>query len=110
MKNELTQKAIAKECSKWIQKKVRFRSNKTSGALQGFINIESQDSAVTYMPVNGFTTVDLGYEKGDALSNMVNKFSEFPISKTYMDLFEQVTGKFKYDVVSSYEKLLEIVK
>ncbi|MGI6307334.1 MAG: helicase-related protein [Dethiobacteria bacterium] len=90
LKNELTLKAIAKECSQWIKKKVTFKSNNTSGALQGFINLENGTEKVTYMPVNAFTTVDLGYEQGDALSNMVNKFTDYPISKHYFDLFEQV--------------------
>src|SRR5690554_3300580 len=90
LKNELTQKAIAKECSAWVQRKVRFKSNKTMGLLQGMINIENPQKKITYMPINGFTTVDLGYEKGNALSNVVNKFEEYPITKTYFDLFEQV--------------------
>lgn len=41
------------------------------------------------MPVNGFTTVDLGYEKGNALSNLVNKFTDYPMSKYYFDLFDK---------------------
>ena len=92
LKNELTQKAIAKECSAWIQRKVKFKSNKTSGLLQGMINIENQADKLTYMPINGFTTVDLGYEKGNTLSNVVNKFEEYPITKTYFDLFDQIWG------------------
>lgn len=90
LKNELTQKAIAKECSDWIRKKATFKSNKTSGALQGMVNIEREDESLTYMPINGFTTVDLGYERGNALSNMVNKFTDYRFSKTYIDLFDQV--------------------
>lgn len=90
LKNELTQKAIAKECSDWIRKKATFKSNKTSGALQGMVNIEGEDESLTYMPINGFTTVDLGYERGNALSNMVNKFTDYRFSKTYIDLFDQV--------------------
>lgn len=90
LKNELTQKAIAKECSDWIRKKATFESNKTSGALQGMVNIEGEDESLTYMPINGFTTVDLGYERGNALSNMVNKFTDYRFSKTYIDLFDQV--------------------
>ncbi len=102
LKNELTQKAIARECSDWIRRKVKFKSNKTSGTMQGFVNVENKDEAVTYMPVNGFTTVDLGYERGNAISNIVNKFSEYQISKTYMELFEAVwNDKSKLETVTS---------
>ncbi|RNB53516.1 ATP-dependent helicase [Brevibacillus gelatini] len=90
LKNELTLKAIAQECSDWIKRKVTFKSNRTTGTMQGMINLQTADEAITYMPIDGFTTVDLGYEKGNALSNMVNKFSEFPITKLYFDLFDQV--------------------
>ncbi|MDA8212325.1 MAG: helicase-related protein [Clostridia bacterium] len=102
LRNELTQRAIARECSEWIKRKATFKSNRTSGTLQGFINVENEDNAITYMPVNGFTTVDLGYEKGNALSNMVNKFDEYPVSKTYLDLFDSIWhDKSKLEDVTS---------
>ena len=107
LKNELTQKAIAKECSAWIQQKVKFKSNKTSGLLQGMINIENSQEKITFMPINGFTTVDLGYEKGNVLSNMVNKFEEYSITKTYFDLFEQV-WKDQSKVADVTEQVLEV--
>lgn len=90
LKNELTQKAIAKECSNWINKKVTFKSNKTNAFFQGFMNINSSEEKITYMPIQGFTTVDLGFERGNNLSNMVNKFDEYSFTKKYFDLFEQV--------------------
>ena len=90
LKNELTQMAIAKKCGEWIRQKVKFKSNKTSGLLQGMINVDNGEERVTYMPINGFTTVDLGYEKGNALSNLVNKFDDHTVTKTYFDLFEQI--------------------
>ena len=40
LKNELSQKAIARECTEWIRGKARFRTNITSGAMQGFINVQ----------------------------------------------------------------------
>lgn len=102
LKNELTQKAIARECSEWIKRKVSFKSNKTSGTLQGFVNIESKEEALTYMPINGFTSVDLGYERGNVLSNMVHKFPEPAMSKAYITLFEQLWhDKTKLEDVTS---------
>ena len=61
LRNELTQKAIAKECADWIRRKVKFRSNVTSDHIQGMINVDD----INYYPVNGFTTVDLGCERGN---------------------------------------------
>lgn len=90
LKNELTQKAIARECSEWIRRKVIFKSNKTNAFLQGFMNIENDDEKITYMPIQGFTTVDLGFERGNNLSNIVTKIDDYSATKTYLDLFEQV--------------------
>ena len=51
LRNELTQKAIARECADWIRKKARFRSNLTGGNISGFMNVVSAE-AVTYMPLH----------------------------------------------------------
>jgi hypothetical protein len=90
LKNELTQKAIAKECSNWIKKKVTFKSNKTNAYLQGFINVENHDEKYTYTQTVGFTTVDLGYERGNNISNITIKSDEYNMTKTYFQLFDQV--------------------
>jgi len=42
------------------------------------------------MPIQGFTTVDLGFERGNNLSNIVTKIDDYSATKTYLDLFEQV--------------------
>lgn len=46
----------------------------------------------TYMPIQGFNTVDLGYERGDYIANIINKSSNHNFTKTYIGLFEQVWG------------------
>ena len=73
LRNELTQKSIARECADWIIKKAKFRSNVTKENMGGFFNIVSDLSAYTYMPVNGFTTNDLGLEKGNNAYTMITR-------------------------------------
>ena len=89
LRNELTQKAIAKECSTWIKKKVVFKSNVTRDGMNNFINVETDSEKFTYMPVNSFTTVDLGCERGNNISNMVSRI-EAPASSAFVELFNSV--------------------
>ncbi|MFA7436656.1 hypothetical protein [Castellaniella sp.] len=42
------------------------------------------------MPLHGFTAVDLGYQQGNAVSNIVNKMDEAPFAATYLGLFDQI--------------------
>lgn len=85
LRNELNQKAIAKECAEWIRKKVTFKSNVTNENMMGFINLDEKN----YMPITGFTTVDLGCERGNNAYNMVQK-TEAPFSTAYIDLFDNL--------------------
>lgn len=90
LRNKLTQRAIARECVSWIRKKATFRSNKSSAPMQQFMSIQSAEKKQVYMPLNGFTAVDLGYQQGDAVSNIVNRFDESMHTDTYLQLFEQI--------------------
>mgnify|MGYP002625292329 FL=1 len=85
LRNELTQRAIARECAEWIREKACFKSNKTNEQMMGFINLDD----ISYSPINGFTTVDLGCEKGNNAYTMIQK-AEAPFSKAYIDLFNQI--------------------
>ncbi len=89
LRNELTQRAIAKECAEWIKERVHFKSNTTNEYMSGFIIIDNNDEAYTYQPINGFTTIDLGCEKGNTLSNIVLRVSN-PESQTYLKTFDTI--------------------
>lgn len=87
LRNEMTQKAIAKECADWISKKVKFKSNITTQNIPGFMNVENDENRFTYMPLNGFTTIDIGCERGDNAFNFVNRAAQ---SKKYLDMFDSL--------------------
>jgi SNF2 family DNA or RNA helicase len=89
LRNELTQKAIARECAEWIKKKVQFRSNHTGGNISGFMNVVGAETPITYIPLNGFTTADIGCERGNNIINPVNKMYS-PLADEYIRLFDQI--------------------
>lgn len=89
LRNEMTQKAIAKECADWIRKKATFRSNTTGENMPGFMTVDNSAGKVAYMPFNGFTTVDIGCDRGNNAYNMVNRM-ESPFTEQYMQIFESI--------------------
>jgi len=90
LKNKLTQRAIAKECADWMRRKATFRSNRSKAPMQQFICLQGDSGQAVYQPLHGFTAVDLGYQRGDAVSNFVNKIDEPSFTNMYLSLFDQV--------------------
>ena len=90
LRNKLTQRAVARECAQWIRQKAKFRSNKTKAPMQPFVHVAGREQSTAYMPVNGFTAVDLGYQQGNAVSNFVNRMDEPAHAQMYLQLFDQI--------------------
>lgn len=86
LRNELTQKAIARECADWVRKKVTFKSNVTQEQMMGFLTVDES----TYMPINGFTTVDLGCERGNNAYYFVQKTEGRENGRQFLKLFEEI--------------------
>ena len=71
LRNNLTQRAIAKECADWIRQKVHFKTNVSQMSMPGFLNVKNEDALYTYMPFNEFTTTELGCERGNNIFQLI---------------------------------------
>ena len=89
LRNEMTQKAVAKECADWIKRKATFKTNTTGEFMGGFLNVDNTVQDHAYAPMNGFTTVDLGCERGNNVYNMVNRLDS-PEANQYLALFDNI--------------------
>lgn len=89
LRNELKQKAIAKECADWIRRKACFRSTTTHETMNDFLLVDDREDVYTYFPMKSFTTVDLGIERGNQLTNMVTRI-ENPMSADFLRAFEAI--------------------
>ena len=86
LRNEMTQKAIAKECTDWIRKKVTFKSNTSNEQMMGFMTVDQS----TYMPISGFTTVDLGCERGNNAYYPVQRTESYENGQYFLRLFDEI--------------------
>jgi len=109
LRNQLEQKAIAKECADWIRRKVRFKTNASQEAMGGFLHVQNETPR-TYVPFSEFTTTELGCERGNAVYSMVNVMPA-PYADAYLKTFQEQwrnADKFK-DVTQQVLAYIETV-
>ncbi|MGM9758562.1 MAG: SNF2-related protein [Parabacteroides sp.] len=110
LRNQLSQKAIAKECAEWIRRKVKFRSNFSQEQMGGFLHVQGQDTSHVYLPFNEFTTTQIGCERGNEVYNIVNVLPS-PTAEAYLAIFNEQwenTEKFS-DVTESVLEYIDTV-
>ena len=57
--------------------------------MNNFIYLENNENKCSYTPIQGFTLVDIGLEKGNNISNIVMKI-ENNDSKVFLDSFNEI--------------------
>lgn len=85
LRNELSLKAVAKECAEWIRKKVCFKSNRTNAGMPTFAHVDD----CVYTPLTGFTTIELGCERGNNIAMVINKM-DAPFAQQYLQIFDSI--------------------
>ena len=90
LRNQLTQRAIARECADWIKRKARFKTNVTHGAMNTFLNIKDGDETYTYMPFNEFTTTELGLDRGNNICPMVVGMPNYSSTDMFLKNFAEL--------------------
>jgi len=91
LKNRLTQKAVARDCAAWLREHARMRSNVTSLPMQQFgLVTDPAGGGVVYHPLQGFTAADLGYERGESVSNFITRIDAVASVTSFRGLFDQV--------------------
>ncbi|MFW5795183.1 MAG: helicase-related protein [Bacillota bacterium] len=90
LKNELKGKSIAKECKKWIDEKVTFKTNIGNKYIQPVIIINNNTNIYVYMGINEFSSAGFGYEKDNSIFNQIIKTDEQQLTNQSLDNFDEI--------------------
>lgn len=111
LRNEMTLKAVALQCADWIRSKARFKSIITGENAQGSMTVSGLPENIAYFPLSEFTTIGLGAERGNNISNsivrlegkdtkdFINKFNELWNDSSRL---QDVTEKIIDSISSAY--------
>ncbi len=90
LKNKLKGRSIAKECKKWIEQKVRFKTNAKYNYIQPHITLKNDDNTFVYTNINEFSSAGFGFEKDNTLFNPITKTDDYEFTKGYIQSFNEI--------------------
>ena len=89
LRNQLSQRAIARECADWIRRKACFKTNISSGIIDCVMSVANEDNKYTYTPISDFTTTELGCERGNNMCPTKMRISS-PYADKYLRDFNEL--------------------
>lgn len=107
--NELTQKAIARECAEWIRKKARFKSiNIETDEMPNGMRIETDEDTIAVDRLKNFDRKELGYDS--SLFKTTRNIYHAPLSLSYLDEFDSFWQNDEYfrDVTEEFLETLNL--
>ena len=109
LRNQLTQRAIARECADWIRRKAKFKTNITHGSMNSFLHLQEGEETYTYMPFNEFTTTELGLDRGNNICPMVVGMPGYSSTDMFLKNFAELwKDKEKFQDVT--ENVIESIE
>ncbi len=90
LKNEMKWRAIAKECKKWIEKKVKFKTNTSHRYIQPQIIVDNDWEWATYSWLAEFSSAWFWYESDNAILRQIIKNDEYEYTKEFLKSFKDV--------------------
>jgi SNF2 family DNA or RNA helicase len=90
LKNEMTGRAIARECREWIGKKVRIKTNTSNRYIQPQVVIDNNEHKTTYFGIDEFSSAGFGYENDNAILRNVLKNDDSEMAMEYIRTFDEV--------------------
>ncbi len=89
LRNELTQRAIASECAKWVREKAAFRSFVAEQNIPSFLEVETVGDSYVYQNLEGLTAPALGVAPGSSPYTFIARYGA-ETAKGLLSLFDQV--------------------
>ncbi len=90
LKNKLKGKSIAKECKKWIDEKVTFKTNIGNKYIQPVIITNNNTNIYVYMGIKEFSSAGFGYEKDNSVFNQIIKTDEQQLTNQSLNNFDEI--------------------
>ena len=112
LRNQLSQKAIAKECADWIRRKASFKTNVSDGVIYGSLSVDNDNGTYSYIPFNEFTTTELGCERGNNMCPTSMRMPS-PFADKYLADFNELwnnTESFKDVTETIIENISTVYK
>lgn len=90
LKNEMKWRAVAKECKKWIEKKVKFKTNTSRYYIQPQIIIDNDNSSYVYTWLDEFSSAGFWYEADNAILRQIIKNDEYKDTREILNNFTNI--------------------
>ncbi len=90
LKNKLTNSFIARECQKWIEKKVTFKALKGNLTMDNITILEKEGGKIVYLGIDEFSSTGFGYKRDNNVLKLITKIKDGNFSDECLKKFNQV--------------------